>query len=133
MTTPPELAPCKIELRLEPDEYAQALYLALGRTLPIRRTFWPATQRAKAWEIRSAVQAVLAEHGTRGVKKWYAAAVKDAKALDSVQPDEGHWRDHLDTWLWCRRQVHRAFKPRGPRTRRITVTPLIDILTNDAC
>ncbi len=118
------LASCKMELRLEPDEYAQALYLATAPHPPfhIEARF----DTSKVWGVRETVKAMIAEHGTRGVKKWQAKAVQYAEEMESREPDEGHWRTHLAHWQWCRDQVHRAFRKRKPRTRKVEPVALID-------
>ena len=118
------LAPCKMELRLEPDEYAQALYLATGPHSRINHMM--AFDVCKVHGVREAVKAVIAEHGTRNVARLYAKTVADNEYWESAEPAEGHWRMHLAHWQWCRDQVHRAFRKRRPRTRKVESVALIN-------
>ncbi|SCL12958.1 hypothetical protein GA0070616_0078 [Micromonospora nigra] len=113
----PQLAPVKLTVQLDRQTLAQILFIT------------DLFDRATTSQIRLAVGEAIAEHGTRGCRRRYDLAARDAEKLDEIEPDARHRHYHSQRLLWCLEQVDRAFRPRPPRRQRTAAAkPLIEVL-----
>ncbi|GGN40222.1 hypothetical protein FHR83_007085 [Actinoplanes campanulatus] len=122
------LMPCKVEHRLEPDDYAKALYLATHWASRIDQMPYHSRDHNRIYVVRETVKMVLARHGTQGVELAFKRTVRDVEDWEAREPNERHHEMHVKHWQWCREKVRHAFRKPKPRTRKVETVPLIDVV-----